>query len=270
MTLPNFLIIGVPRSGTTSLYRYLSKHPDIYVSPVKETNFFIADRWSDAAVESLDDYKALFSEGQTHSRRGEASPEYFYHSEHLSDQIEKLIPEVRLILLLRNPVDRAYSEYLHLRRGGWDPASTFKKAFNLEPQRSASQHKYAQRGFYAEALERWMNRFGDQMLIHLFDDLKSDPQSVVQKTPTFLEVDPDVHIGTEKRHNKASYVQDHWLHPLLSWNRIGRAILRRLDKTPVIRREVDPAIADSLKETYADDIQRVELLIHRDLSPWYA
>ena len=127
--LPNFLVIGAAKSGTTSFFTYLGQHPDIFISPVKDPNFFafsgespldyhISDiPWVLGSVRKIENYKALFSRATFHSAIGEASGTYLFHPR-AAERIYRFIPDAKLIAILRNPVDRAYSAWLmHQRRG---------------------------------------------------------------------------------------------------------------------------------------------------------
>lgn len=133
MTLPNFLIIGAAKAGTTSLYHYLAQHPQIYMSPIKEPNFFaLEERCVDFrgpgdhlyikqfSVTELERYRSLF-QGVTHEQAvGEASPLYLY-SPVAPARSHRYVPEMKLIAILRHPVDRAYSAFLHLLRDEREP-----------------------------------------------------------------------------------------------------------------------------------------------------
>src|ERR1051325_6146140 len=129
MTMPNFLVIGAVKSGTTALHRYLKQHPDIFMSTPKELRFFpFEDRPPDfrgpgdaedmkPAVKSIGDYRARFAEGARHPARGESSPLYLYYPRS-AERLRHHIPDAKLIAILRHPADRAYSQYLMKVRDG--------------------------------------------------------------------------------------------------------------------------------------------------------
>src|SRR4051794_36389137 len=120
MRLPNFLIIGAAKGGTTSLYHYLRQHPNVFMSPVKEVRYFCCDEFPawDATIRTASAYASLFAGADaSHLAIGEASPQYL-NSAVAADRIADELPGVRLIVLLRNPVDRSYSSYLGQLRGG--------------------------------------------------------------------------------------------------------------------------------------------------------
>ncbi|MGH9857806.1 MAG: sulfotransferase, partial [Acidobacteriota bacterium] len=143
MKMPNFLIIGAGKSGTSSLYYYLRQHPDIYMSPVKEPNFFAYDanhrgwngpiRHLEDSITSLSEYMKLYDSVQNEKAIGEASPSNF--CARACDQVRRYVPNARLVCILRQPVDAAYSAYLHRRRDGHEPESDFLKAFRATDSR---------------------------------------------------------------------------------------------------------------------------------------
>ena len=169
VALPNFLIIGAAKAGTTSLYRYLEQHPEVYMSPVKEPKFFALGgerldyrgpgdeaRMRGASVTSLEDYRELFRGVSTETAVGEASTLYLY-SERAAARIKHHVPDVKLIAVLRNPVDRAYSDFLHLVRDGIEPLTDFPQALEAEESRIRSRWApmwhYRRRGFYHPQLK---------------------------------------------------------------------------------------------------------------------
>lgn len=141
MTMPNFLIVGAQKAGTTSLHYYLKQHPQIYMRPRKEPHFFEGMHWDFyrpgrimLAVTDLADYQALF-EGVTDEKAiGEASASYLY-SPKAPTLIKRSIPDARLIAILRNPPDRAYSNFLHCVRGGRESIVDFAEALRVEEER---------------------------------------------------------------------------------------------------------------------------------------
>lgn len=224
--LPDFVVIGVQRGGTTSLYRYLVAHPDVVAAFRKEVhyfdrNFFRPHRW----------YRAHFPlrrvGGRTVGRpgrvplSGEASPYYIAHPR-VPARLAGLLPEARLIALLRNPVDRAYSQYQMNRRRGQEPCETFEAAIAAEPARlredladlpsdrpwSGPAHRhfsYVTRGFYAEQIERWWQHFPrDRMLVLRSEDLYADPGSVLGRVFAWLDL-PPFELGAFKRYNARPY-----------------------------------------------------------------
>ena len=137
MTLPNFLIIGAAKSGTTALYRYLYDHPEIYMSERKELHYFSYPETSKLtkgphtykrlSVSTLAEYMTFFDGARDEIAIGEASPSYLYLPG-TAERIYQLLPNVKIIAILRNPVERAFSAYMHARRDKWEPIPDFAQS----------------------------------------------------------------------------------------------------------------------------------------------
>jgi Sulfotransferase domain len=201
--LPDFLVLGAQKAGTTALYEYLRRHPQITGPSWKEVSFF--DRhW--ARGESW--YRGNFPNlARTRGKLvGEASPSYVFHP--LAPQrVQKVVPEVRLIVLVRNPVDRALSQYNHEVALGREPLP-FEEALDAEEERLRGEqermaadpryfsrewwsHTYKARGRYAEQLQRWLAVFPrEQLLVLPTDDLDSDPAQAHAQVLEFLGASP--------------------------------------------------------------------------------
>ena len=201
--LPDFLVVGAQKAGTTALYEYLRRHPQISGPSWKEVSFF--DRhW--ARGESW--YRGNFPNvARTRGKHvGEASPSYVFHP--LAPQrVEEVVPEARLIVLVRNPVDRALSQYNHEVALGREPLP-FEEALDAEEERLRGEqermaadpryfsrewwsHTYKARGRYAEQLERWLAVFPrEQLLVLPSDDLGSDPARAHAQVLEFLGASP--------------------------------------------------------------------------------
>jgi len=201
--LPDFLVLGAQKAGTTALYEYLRRHPQISGPSWKEVSFF--DRhW--ARGESW--YRGNFPNvARTRGKHvGEASPSYVFHP--LAPQrVEEVVPEARLIVLVRNPVDRALSQYNHEVALGREPLP-FEEALDAEEERLRGEqermaadpryfsrewwsHTYKARGRYAEQLERWLAVFPrEQLLVLPSDDLGSDPARAHAQVLEFLGASP--------------------------------------------------------------------------------
>lgn len=194
--LPDFLVIGAQRCGTSSLYKWLEHHPDVVASLRKETEFF-----SFRTTRGLDWYRGHFPSRRRRTlhrmRRGrdplvfEATPNYLFHPD-VPARAHAVVPDARLVVLLRNPVDRAYSHYRHMVRHGKEPLG-FEEAIDREAERIAGEAErmhddpayrshpwdrwsYVSRGRYAEQLERWLALYPrDRLLVIRSEDLYADP-----------------------------------------------------------------------------------------------
>ena len=284
--LPNFLIIGAARSGTTSLYHYLRQHPQIFMSPIKEPNFFAYDETTDKnqhdifRIRSFADYQALFS-GVTDQRAiGEASTTYL-HRPAAADRIKESLPQVRLIVMLRDPVERAYAEHLSALRHGWEKRSFTQAARDA---RNGKVSGYIECGFYHRQLTRYADRFArDQWAVYLYDDYRRDPVPLLRQIFQLIEVDdafvPDVSI----EHNVSGLPRSKLLERLLRRSSVTVAVKRHLPDR--VRRAVDDTIAvihqrNRVKPTvpsearqdlialYRNDILKLQDMIGRDLTAW--
>jgi hypothetical protein len=306
MTLPNFLVIGAQKAGTTSLYHYLAQHPQIYMSPIKEPCFFNHGINSDGKIveekfgnpdqrpsrfSNIEEYRALFRGAKDETAIGEASPPYIY-APGTVERIERYVPEARVIAILRNPVDRAYSAFLHAVRIGKEPLTDFTRALLEEDNRIRENWHYTfhyrSRGFYYGQLRRYYEVFGREKVgIWLYEDLRKDPVGVAQGIFRFLGVDDAFVPDTSSKHNTSG----------LPKSEIGRATIRAMDKIasafleiftsdskiyPLLSKArhriqgrivakppaLDSKIRAELTEGYRADILKLQELIGRDLSAW--
>jgi hypothetical protein len=207
---PDFIIIGTQRGGTTSLYRYLTAHPEIGQASRKEVHFF--DRYYDKGI---DWYLAHFPLRGEFPVVGEASPFYLFHPE-APARILAAMPQAKFIVLLRNPVDRAYSQY-HMKVERQLETLSFWEAIEREPERLAGSddpldpawrhHSYLARGVYVDQLARWFALFRrDQFLIIKSEEFYGEPERVLHQTQRFLGL--PVHTPAAfKVHHQADYVK---------------------------------------------------------------
>jgi sulfotransferase family protein len=299
MTLPNFLLIGAAKAGTSSVFAYLGQHPDVFISPTKEPNYFalagqevrfagpgdsIINR---ASITRLDAYEALFKSARKGMAVGEASTLYLYMPA-AAEAIQRLIPDVRLVAILRDPAERAYSSYLHMRRDGREPMTTFEDALMEEETRISNDWEhlwhYSRLGFYYSQLKRYYDRFPrEQIGVWLYEDLESDPQRVLQEVFAFLGVDqtfvPDMSI----RHKVAGTPRSKALHAALTQPNAAKALVKRLLPSRVRghlygtlmqknivshREELQPAVRRRLQTLYRSDVESLSNLLGRDLSAW--
>ncbi len=208
--LPDFVIIGTQRGGTTSLYRYLSHHADVGTALRKEVHFF--DLNYDRGV---DWYRAHFPEQGQYRVVGEASPYYVAHPD-VPARLHRLLPNALLILLLRNPIDRALSHHQLMVRRGLEPLS-FEEAVEREPERlrhsggaespSWRNYSYLARSVYAPQIERWLGLFpASQLLVIKSEDFYQDPGSIVVDVQTRLGLAPS-RPAKMKAHHLSEYPQ---------------------------------------------------------------
>jgi hypothetical protein len=296
--MPNFLVIGASKSGTTSLYRYLEQHPEIFMSPVKEPKFFAyegekpdfrgpGDRLTIRdTMTDLKDYEALFEGASDEKALGEASPIYLY-SEKAVQRIKHHVPEAKLIAVLRDPAERAYSSFLHKTRDGREPLADFGEALEAEDgrirDRWAPGWHYGRRGFYHEQLSRYYKAFDpSQIRVYLYEDLSADPAEVLKDVCQFLDVDPGFVPDTSLRHNVSGIPKNRRLHSLLRGQnpvktvlkpvipeRLRRRVMTNLQNRNLTRAPgMPPEVRRGLVDRYREDVLKLQGLIGRDLSAW--
>lgn len=285
---PDFLIIGAQKAGTTSLYEYLRSHPEIWFPEgVKETHFFTY--WGSSGYESessrvyvtteKEEYLDLFADAPLDCLAGEASPSYLYDSE-APKRIRTLVPNVSLIAILRDPVQRAYSNYLHAVRSGRESHS-FADALEMESDRiqngAPNMLHYRSKGLYGRQIARYVQHFGrDQLLVLLSEDLWENRLSTLQSILNFLDVDSDVTLDASEHHGASGVPKSDFLRSLYQSKGVReklKAILPRsvratLRDTFLHRPQMDEKTARQLRESYREDLERLQELIEQDVSDW--
>jgi hypothetical protein len=291
VTLPTFIIIGAAKAGTTALYWYLAEHPDVFMSRVKESNYFAygVDEtgrllYGDPEVHRFPirtpaEYEALFADAGRASAVGEASPIYLECPE-AAARIRETIPGTRIICSLRHPVDRAYSDYvmyLRRRRRRFDPDRELSAASVW----ARPESRWMRVGRYHEQLARYYEAFpGSQIHVSLFDDLRRNARSLVQEVYRFLEVDPGFVPDFATPHAAggipaSTFLEGLFMSPALRsavapWvprgaaNWVRRIRTRNMRKPPAL----PPELRRELTGHFRDDILRTSELIGRDLSAW--
>lgn len=247
--LPSFLIIGAQKSATRWLRRHLGEHPEIFTAD-KELRFFNGGRYD----EGLESYRALFEGWSGEPLVGEATPSYMMWREspaRISSRIQESLPEVRLFALLRNPVDRTYSAFIHHMRAGRIPPD----ADLLEHIRSVAPEEdrlgLVAGSWYADSLAPYFERFGDRLAVFLHDDVLASPEKVYARSLVHLGASP----GFEPR--ALSRIRNSGKTPTDSAYAEGEG-----------RRELNAAERAELYEYFRHDVERLEAMLGRDLSHW--
>jgi hypothetical protein len=301
MTMPNFLIIGAQKCGTTALYHALRQHPQIYMSPVKEPCYFMfcgkkpdfrgpnVEVLNRAVIAEAKDYEALFDAASGEKALGEASTWYLsgYQPEETARNIRRAIPHIRLIAVLRHPADRAYSAFLHQRRWMREPFADFTRALKEEMERIRDHWPpgchYQRNGFYYANLKPYFDLFPrERIRIYLHEDWQDRPQETLEGIFRFLEVDELYTPEMSERHNAALAPRSQTLNRLLKRPHGIKKALRPfvprmlrdrlrgfLEQCNQVRvSPLDPHIRQQVTETFREDIQQLQGLIGRDLSHW--
>ncbi len=204
MALPDFFVAGAPKAGTTALHAALARHPSLYMSAVKEPKFFLTDgppptRGGPGDVQTYrehvwrrDEYEALFDPAPAGTLRGDSTPFYLYNRD-AQRRIHAQVPGARLIVILRDPVERAHSNWTHLWSAGLDPVGDFVAACAEEERRIAAGWAdfwhYTALGRYGEQLEHLYTVFPkEQVLVFRYRALIESPARVLDQICAFLDV----------------------------------------------------------------------------------
>ena len=293
--LPNFLIIGAAKAGTTALHEYLQQHPQIYMTPTKETNFFAVEgkevnfqgvgdeALKEFSITDIETYQAQFAGVATEKAIGEACPCYLYYPQAAS-RIKQYLPDVRLIVILRNPVDRAYANFLHTVRDDREPCREFALALQDEPNRIANNWEwfwhYIQVGFYGKQLKHYYEIFpASQIKIYLYEDLKENAIALLQDIFRWLEVDDTFVSDMALRPNKSGMPKNKLLHQILTKPNPLKTLLKPLFPAKIRQKiqhqnlntpQISQEVRQRLLDIYRADILQCQDLINRDLEPWLA
>lgn len=294
MTLPTFIVIGASRAGTTSLQDYLSQHPEIHMCAVKSPNYFVssdeqppwetprlramARQW----VSSRAEYERLFDGARDASAIGEVSPVYL-QSLPAAERMRRTCGDVRLVAILRDPAERAYAHFLGRRRDGLESRPTFDAVVEDELSRPLPDRiafgSYLGASRYDHFLAPYFDRFS-RIRVHRFEDLQSDPHTVLADLFDFLGVDPTFRPDVSKRHNRSGEIEGPVRRFLWTRSASLRTTLRphlpaaiRDLALPVVRSRVTkPPLAADLRKRLIDlffpDVERLQARTGLDLSRW--
>lgn len=295
--LPNFLIVGAAKAGTTAIWHYLRQHPEIYMSRHKEPRFFAVygrplnfqgpgDKTRFKFVTDLQEYQQLFADVTDERAVGEVSPWYIY-VQRAAPAIKEMLPRVKLVAILRDPVDRAFSNYLHAVNEGLEPLPTFRKAMEAESTRIrenwSPRFHYKKKGFYYRQLRHYLKFFDrEQLKIYLYEDLVNEPEAMFADLFEYLGVDPDFRVNTGERHNESHVTRSRTVKRFLEpgnvvsqsakllvskrWRRTIRQRITALNLGP--KPKLSRKDREYFIEVYREDVAKLEELIGRDLSSW--
>lgn len=310
---PNFLVIGAAKCGTTSLYHYLRQHPDVYMSPIKEPNHFSTDirpsefsdeyklyerskmlniaayvdsdmkeeQWG-AYVHDAEHYNKLFKFSEGFKARGEISNSYLYSSV-AAENIHQQFPEMKIIAILRQPAERAYSHYMANLRDGRTTLSFREEVMHDDAKKKhgwSISHLYYELGLYFDQIERFKKQFPEnQIKIYLFDELKADNRALAKDLFQFLNITTEAEIDYDEKYNEARVPKNAALIKTITQAGIKRKIFRALPmawrspvkslffkNTPVPK--MSPEDRKWMTDRYKDEIIRLQHILHRDLSHW--
>ncbi|MDP3894822.1 sulfotransferase domain-containing protein [Nocardioides sp.] len=252
MPLPTFVILGAQKCGTSTLTATLRQHPQVSMSRPKELHFF--DRHHQRGLEW---YADQFTPKPGETAIGEATPVYLYDAE-ARHRMDQMLPGARTVVILRDPIKRAYSHFWHSRRNEFEAVDSFEQALALEPARLASGNRsdrirfsYTDRGHYIDqllAVEQARGR--DTMLVLLLDDLAGDRVPTLERLFGFIDVDP----------GQAATLPERWT------NRYRVAAAPGAKPEPVAYPPMRPETRAMLKETFRESNDRLAAWLGRELS----
>ncbi len=297
MRSPDFLCVGAARAGTTSLHYYLRQHPELFIPGRKEPCFFsFAGEKIDYkkgkfafALTSPDKYFQLFQNAREDQICGEISTPYLYLYQKTISNIMRFHPnhrKLKILILLRNPVSRAFSQYMWRVRDGREDLS-FEEAIEQEAERMKLNYSfdyfYLDRGMYFQQVKAYIDSFRSVKII-LHDDLVKDTEGMMRVICRFLEVDSHFVFDIEKEHNSSypprwellgklvtseSRLKFHLLNQLPDrWKKGIRHQFDRWNTDKNASIELKPETRKNLRLVYAEDLLRLQDLIGRDLSGW--
>jgi len=303
MTLPDFFVVGAPKAGTTALHAALATHPKLFLSPVKEPKFFMCDgrpvggqagpgdaHSSQEWVWRRDRYEALFADAPPDTRRGESTPFYLYdRSAHL--RLARLVPEARLIVIVRDPVDRAYSNWTHLRSDGLEPIADFVEACAAEEGRVrrgwAPFWHYRRLGLYGEQLGDLLRLFPrEQVHVLRYRELVDQPNASLDAICRFLDVETG-RAHTVPAENVHPYVDDTRRNRALGvtiragaaagahvppqiWRGAAVPLLRALHRGGGRRPRLPIEVRRELASYFELDLRRLEAITGQSFTDWLA
>ena len=286
MTLPNFIMIGVAKAGTTSFFRYLDQHPQVYMAPIKATNFFGYEdardwKWTEEGdppmlhnfpVRTFKDYEASFAGATDELAIGEVSPQYF-RCPTAAQRIHECVPNVKLVVSLRNPAERAFSGFMMRTRRGEVVKGLYEE---LTPQSS-----HVKESFYYHRLKRYSDLFPkDQIRIYIFEEFKKDPTRTVIDLYDFLGVDTSFVPDTSVQHNPGAIPKIRLLNRLfnnptliqITKSVVPEGLHLKLKQIQQLNQKTTPKFPADLRSKllnfYRTDILKLEALLDRDLSIW--
>lgn len=287
---PNFIMVGAAKAGTTSIAQYLDEHPEIFVPEIKEPYYFIRDKvkalpasdmmrdiMMDRLRPDFESYSALFDQSNA-KMKGEASVHYLYEYETVIPRIKEEFGDVHIIIVLRDPTKRAFSNYVFQKRVEF---GSFEHALENENDKKEkgwnSFWLYKDQGNYFAPVKAYLDNFNN-VHVCFFEDLQSDPKKFMSDMYRFLDVDPSFVPDIETMHNPTLVPANRfvkWLYYLKLKYRIRLGLpgflKLRLDKATMKKKqeEINPETLKKLHAYYKPNILQLEQLVSRDLSDWY-
>ena len=289
---PNLLIVGAAKSGTTSLHNYLKQHPDFFMTDHKEPHFLINNEIGvkrvHKAVTTLSDYQKMFEGSSEYKYRGESSVMYLPFPDITIRNIKKYLnKDVKIIIILRNPVERAFAGYLHNVRYNTSENLSFEEAIEKSEERyqkindMTPDTRYLHVGMYYNQVKKYMDEFGKNVHVVIYDDYVSNINGCIKRVFDFLNVN-NIEIDSSQRHMVGGWI---FKNPILRKLMVSEnglksfaklllpnSILRKKIRTIVMRfgtsktPELTSKMRKFLEDYYRHDIVNLENLLDKDLN----
>lgn len=293
--LPQFLLVGAMKSATTTLWETIRQHPQIFMPTLKEPHFFVKPEYLEliskegkAQLEAstpavFDEYRALFANSLSHQIRGEASASYFLLPDISIPRIRKELGDVRIVISLRNPYDRTWSEFKMHEKDHLvsNPSACFtKQVLEALDGDCSTIPQYIAQSLYCSRVEAFLRSFSHVHIV-VFEDLLKDPRSTLHSLYSFLGVDPLLGLDTLPHKNESEGIPTapsaiigvmNIVKPLViaslglkRWAAVKKkalVLLRRRTTMPISARE-------ALRGLFQPDIGRLEVLLQREFSCWW-
>jgi hypothetical protein len=303
MALPDFVVIGAPKAGSTALHVALEQHPQLFLSRPKEPKFFLTGgrrpqrlhhrgpgdaHSSQEWIWRQSDYERLFADAPPDTTKGESTPFYLWDKQ-AHRRMAELIPDARLIAVIRDPVDRAYSNWTHLRSDGLEPIADFRAACALEDERArrgwAPFWRYRDLGRYGDQLQSLLRYFPrEQVYVVRYRELIDEPVRILDEIAVFLGVRPGV-VTSIPGSNTSSWAGPGPVNdglrllmrggaavggyvPPQIWRQAQRPLLAALHRGSGHRPALPVEVRRELVAQYAEDVALLEQLLQRDFQDW--
>jgi len=295
--LPNFLIAGAAKSGTTSLYYYLMDHPEIYFSKIKEPEYLTSEVVTDQYltrlsrrpyIKTLEEYKILFSDVKNEKAIGEGSTDTIYYYHTTIPRIMNLLGDPKIIIMMRNPPYAAFSMYSHMIRDNQEDLS-FEDALAMEDERIRNHqpcaYHYKARALYAHQVKAFLEAFS-QVKVLIYEEFIRDIPGTIKEVCSFLEIDPNYQpTNTSIRYNASGVPRLKWFNNIFTMKnpiqrhirKIGMSLLSgpvyaglrdSIRQKNIIKLKMKPETLAYLKEYYHEDILTLQKILDRDLGIW--
>ena len=293
MSLPNFFCLGAAKSGTTTLYDILRQHPEIYIPNFKEPHFFdIPENFENG----LDWYARNYYKKANKKIIADFTPSYLFDENAPKRIFESLGKDMKFLVIFRNPVDRAYSHYLHSKRDNHE-IEIFEEALELEVSRlkkykdqfdylSYLRHSYLQQGLYAEMIDRYLQYFSldNFLFIHFEDEFLKDRDLTIRNILDFLKVDNSILLNTDIRSNPSSKEKSRVLKKIIKkrgwWRKVIKFMVPSIQLRQIIRNRIQrinstefkyqqlsqEVKSDILEKYFREDISNLERIINKKMN----